>query len=1011
MGILANIANKVGSWLGITEPPKAAEPKPIVQKPLNQTTYIETKPNSQTNQRAALLKALLNDPVKLAEAKAILAKRMDIQLGQTQSLFDPKQISSSRISLISDNGLEASQRIIQLQLDNGIKFIIAPDNSSNRVNLKAVYSVGSKDDKVPGTAHLVEHHLAGRTPYTTFAKGEDMDIVKFNGGSSNAATNENATWYDNFLPPELLELAFKIESERMHSANFDAVKNILPIEKSVVEQEIKMYDDDNSSIASDALNALMFKGSGYEHSILGTVESLRHISLDDLKNFYAQYQDPNNLTVVISGNVGDPRNIERLMLKYFGDVKPRALDPNTKQQPNPIAANSARENTILKAGDDKVLGLAFEMPGVHDPDHVIFDVIVYALAQSSKAIFPKKLNEDKHLAVDISLAPHLTHGRSAIQMIFEADKFTDLEELKKEVKNILEKIGNDGIEEDVLAQVKKQCILGQYQKQEMLELKSTELAVLSPFKAWNQAVDRITQIQKITNADVQRVVRKYLNKDNEFTVYLKPSGEKAVHDTATQNFQKQEERILDPIRMQALTESICGKQNPQAPNLNITKAKDGNTTIICNANHRLPLADLFIFSPRQPLSIKDRLKMNLLATMLFRAGTQSHRHEEFAKQVENLGGSIAIFHNADGLFFKLGTSTLGDNMKKFSELFQELLLHSKLDIETFTKIKAGMKNSIKEEHRDADDIAENKIKDALYPEGHFLHQGTRESRWQLLDSISYEDVIRFWEELKKGSFSLAASGDINQEQIKNYFSKPVQQWSQSHNANLSFNLKPAHDADIQQLEGYEFKGEQEQAHVALGLDCNIPELHKDFHPLMLANLILGSDSISSRLGKLVRENSGLVYHIHSKLHNSIFKGGPWIISASSKKSNGDKLLTTIKAALAGFPENITENEVNLAKQIFIRSYFINNFKTNANKASTLLDLETKQRDINFVNNFATKINSITREEIIRAVKEHLNLNNLQEAVVDNTIRLNGKEVNTKFDAKQHKAQKSLAQVA
>ncbi len=64
--------------------------------------------------------------------------------------------------------------------------------------------------------------------------------------------------------------------------------------------------------------------------------------------------------------------------------------------------------------------------------------------------------------------------------------------------------------------------------------------------------------------------------------------------------------------------------------------------------------------------------------------------------------------------------------------------------------------------------------------------------------------------------------------------------------------------------------------------------------------------------------------------------------------------------------------------------------------------------MNYVKNFATKINSITREEIIQAVKNHLNLDKLVEVVVDDKIRVNSQEVSTKFDAKQHKAKQSLA---
>jgi predicted Zn-dependent peptidase len=271
--------------------------------------------------------------------------------------------------------------------------------------------------------------------------------------------------------------------------------------------------------------------------------------------------------------------------------------------------------------------------------------------------------------------------------------------------------------------------------------------------------------------------------------------------------------------------------------------------------------------------------------------------------------------------------------------------------------------------------------------------------------------MKFWQELKQGSFIITASGDTNQEQIKQYFDSTINQWTHSHNPNLNLNLPETHGADIQQLEGYEFKGDQEQAHVVLTQDCNINTTDTDYYPIRLANLILGAHPLSSRLGKLVRENSGLVYHIQSSLDNSTYHGGPFLVQAASKKSDAQKLLATIKQALSGFPDNITDKEIVLAKQILIRSFFIDWFKTNSNKASTLLDLELKNHDMNFIKNFAAMINSISREQIIDAFKKHINLSKLVEVVVDDKIKVNGQEVNTKFDAKEHKTKQSVALAA
>jgi hypothetical protein len=67
--------------------------------------------------------------------------------------------------------------------------------------------------------------------------------------------------------------------------------------------------------------------------------------------------------------------------------------------------------------------------------------------------------------------------------------------------------------------------------------------------------------------------------------------------------------------------------------------------------------------------------------------------------------------------------------------------------------------------------------------------------------------------------------------------------------------------------------------------------------------------------------------------------------------------------------------------------------------------------MNFIKNFAAMINSISREQIIDAFKKHINLSKLVEVVVDDKIKVNGQEVNTKFDAKEHKTKQSVALAA
>jgi predicted Zn-dependent peptidase len=360
------------------------------------------------------------------------------------------------------------------------------------------------------------------------------------------------------------------------------------------------------------------------------------------------------------------------------------------------------------------------MPHITDPDYAVIEALIYALLNSNTPILQKKLNEDKGLGIEMGWAPQLIHGKSAMQLLFKCNKFTDLEALRKEVKNIFETIADSGIGEEILAQVKQRWMINQYHKQENLDLKSVELAILSSFNACQLSVNLANNLQKVTNDDIKRIVRKYLTKDNEFAVYLKPSEEKNHDKTTTQDFKKQAERIIDPLRMQELTDSICGKQSPCIPKMDITKSAESGHTIICNENHNLPLMSLRIFSPRKPLSTKDQLKMQILRGILNQAGTQSYKAEELEKRINDIGAGFHFRDDADGFWFKIDSSTVGDNLKRCAELFKEFLLYNKLDLETFTKVKSAIKNSIKEENNNPEALA---VRGYYLPRRSFLTPG------------------------------------------------------------------------------------------------------------------------------------------------------------------------------------------------------------------------------------------------------------------------------------------------
>lgn len=1028
MGLISGLVKTIGDWFTgdsttNSEPSFSPKTNPQVlertntvkDSPLEILENLKSNPQryeaslQQLGPRAALLRETLNDPTKLAKMQELLRKNQNpnFNILRQQDDIEKYEFDRSKFQSITFSKAGDLPRVIELKLKNGIKVLVAPDNSANQFSMKAVYNVGSKDDKIPGTAHFLEHLLAGKAPTKTFKTHETADIVEFNGGYFNAFTEKDLTAYDTALPTEFLELAFKLESERMMYSDLDAIKDTLPTEKSIIEAEIKRGNDDKAGVVNEELFRIYHKGTGYAEPIIGTVESVKSLNLETLKELYSKYKNPENLTLMVSGNIGDIARFEHLLLQYFAAIEASPV-PASTVEPRNFRPENAKEKTriITRAGEDKFLGLAYGVSNISQGDYPIIEILTNALTNGTNAILKKKLADQKNISCSMKVLPLFMRGPSFFNLIVGTDKFVDLDELQKEIQKIFKDISEHGIDEDVLNHIKQAYIAIKYHELENQKMKSFYLTIFDRKGNWQDYTSLVTRIQKITNDDIKRFVKKYFVDANPYSVQLKPSDDKPESkvDHSSQDF-TMKHQANDPLRLKKLTDAICGKQMITVPHIAIQKSQDTKCTTLLHENHKLPTVEVSIISMREAKDLKEKMIRSVLLTMLNKGGTDKFNPDQISNLQKELGAGFGISINQESLSMHLTTTTVGDNLRKAAELFKEILLNARLNVETFTQAKENIKTMIKEENTEAESVLSTEFKKALYPDPkHIFYPGTREERWQLVDSISYEDVLRVWNELKTGDYIVGIAGDINDQQIKQYLTSTLNTFAQNNNIHADLNIAKAHKDDIQELDSEGFKGEQEQAHIKMGQECKINQVHPDYYALELAVNILGANSISSRLGRILRENKGLVYGLGAYLDLGIREGGKFGITASGKKANSEKLKTAIKEILAKFPDDITDAEIDYAKNSLINSFYIDDFEDNSSIASTLVDLEIKKRDMNFVKNFATMIKDISRDQIITAVKNHLDLNRLVEVIVDDKVKINGKEIDTKFNAKAYKAQ-------
>src|SRR4051812_9034399 len=189
-------------------------------------------------------------------------------------------------------------KIERFQLGNGLKVMLLEDHSAPVVCLQTWFAVGSRHEKKgkTGIAHLFEHLMFGESeevPHGAFDK-----MLEEAGAETNAATFLDWTYYHTNLPKDALELAIKLEANRI--ARLVLRDPQVASEKEVVANERRQrVDDDVDGSVSEVLYREAFKEHGYGWPTIGWMEDIQNFTTEDCLAFYRTYYAPNNAALVL----------------------------------------------------------------------------------------------------------------------------------------------------------------------------------------------------------------------------------------------------------------------------------------------------------------------------------------------------------------------------------------------------------------------------------------------------------------------------------------------------------------------------------------------------------------------------------------------------------------------------------------------------------------------------------------------------------------------------------------
>lgn len=411
---------------------------------------------------------------------------------------------------------------VEYDLDNGLHVIIYHDVNEPNVVVGTKYHVGSKNEEADrtGFAHFYEHLLFHGTK--NIPQGEFENIVMNAGGYCNAYTSYDVTYYYQLLPAHEFKLGLWVESERMlHPV---ITEEGIDREREIVKEEKRMrYDNKVLGNAYYDMMGAMFTYETYGHNMIGSMEDLDASSIKDFDAFFKKYYVPNNACLVVAGNVDIPET-KKWIDYYFKDI------PKGKEvkRPTNFGTPSGKEKIIEKTEkgiEETAVALCYyAMPETHEDSYVMNVIAAILSGDNSYSYFDKDVLVDSDTIINhVSATTELWEKVGAFRIKGKLNVENQEQHLISKVEEQLERLKNEPVDDYVLQQVLN--VFEVSYTDFYFHAESLADQVTNFYHFWGDASEFNNVIEhytSITSEDIQRVAKKYFNKDNRVTIIYHP---------------------------------------------------------------------------------------------------------------------------------------------------------------------------------------------------------------------------------------------------------------------------------------------------------------------------------------------------------------------------------------------------------------------------------------------------------------------------------------------------------
>ena len=832
-------------------------------------------------------------------------------------------------------------------LDNGLRVAIQEDHFAPVVAIQVWVKAGSADETpdVAGAAHVHEHMIFKGT--TRRPVGAIAAEVESSGGHINAFTSADHTVYHLVLASRYFSTGLDILADALQNTTFDPRE--LDKELQVVMEEWKRGEDSPTSRAATELFRFAYTVHPYGRPVIGYRETIEALNRDRVLNFYRRWYHPNNMTLVIVGDV-DRESARQEVTRLFAEQQPADL-PARPRIPEPPQKNLRLSVVDMKV-EEFYLYLSFPVPHAAHPDIFALDLLGYILGGGESARLVQTLQADKELVNWIS-AHAYTPTDPGLFIVAAGLERDNVQPVLEEILTTLFHCKSQLISPAELARARTNLESDFLYRRETVQGQARQLGYfLTVFDNADYERQYLEGLATVTRQDIQRVAQRYFSADALSTVLLGATANTALPTAAeVQSLCKR----LDSNPTPALSPTLQRHDRVSVTVL------DNGVRLLVKEHHAVPVVSLqaamlggLLFENEHNAGIN-----NFLAGLLTR-GSERFSRQELAEAVESLAGSLRGFSGRNSLGLS-GAFLSAPRFDQALDLFLDTLLHPAFPEDEAEKRRRELLLALKNRE---DDLAQTAFD--LFYETLFT---THPYRFSMLGN---EHTIRTLQHAQLADYYgtllhperliISVVGDVDTAEVTLHLRAALESLPKT---STPTTLPPTDPRPTTAQRRHKAVDKQ-QAHIVLGFQ-GVTLAHPDRYPLKVLDAVLSRQG--GRLFYELREQRALAYSVMAFGVEGIAPG-VFGVYVGTDPSKVDEAVTAVRTELGRLrEEEVGTAELEQAKKYLTGSYEIS-LQSNSSQAEEMAFNELYGLGYDNGHRYLAAINHVTAADLRRVARTY-----------------------------------------